>query len=515
MTLGERATRLLWERFCHRTDDYAVQWPSGHYTRAEAPLTEELLRRHVAGEITVGAYQVRGDTVRWLCLDLDGDYGNPETCREAVRALAATARRRGLAPLAEVSGGKGWHVWLLTAEISAVLAIQVAAGLLAAAGPAAREGPHQVEIFPKQTETGPEKPFGNLVKLPFGIHRGSGVRSQLVHPETLQPLPGEEQVELLAAIAPHTEAQLAAVVREWGDVGQAPRKPSAPGRATGADGGPILSGTRNATLTSFAGTMRRRGMIEREIAAALLAINARCEPPLSEAEVRKIAWSIGRKHPHETGWDVGAIPDRLTTIEPLRKVLTEPPRWVVTVREQPLELIHADLIEFRRFKSICIAKLNYVPLFASATDDAGHKLTQQATWEKVFLAPALARLDPGRAYEAAPDDAGERGATWHDVLAFINDRPHGETLRELDTRALVRVNGHILFRGRTLREWLKRHGAHLLPADELWSVVRTHGGKPVSVRTAGGVLKAWRVPVPAELDRHHAAVTETAEETEI
>jgi hypothetical protein len=57
----------------------------------------------------------------------------------------------------------------------------------------------------------------------------------------------------------------------------------------------ILAGARNETLTRYAGALRRYGLDEEEIAATLLAINARrCEPPLEEREVRAIARSIGR-----------------------------------------------------------------------------------------------------------------------------------------------------------------------------------------------------------------------------
>jgi putative DNA primase/helicase len=69
-----------------------------------------------------------------------------------------------------------------------------------------------------------------------------------------------------------------------------------------ADGKPIRKKTRNSTLTSLAGSMRRRGMSEEAIAAALLAENAqRCKPPLDEAEVRKIARSVARYEPAAGG----------------------------------------------------------------------------------------------------------------------------------------------------------------------------------------------------------------------
>lgn len=63
-------------------------------------------------------------------------------------------------------------------------------------------------------------------------------------------------------------------------------------------GGVIPEGQRNSELASLAGTMRRRGLTESEIEAALLAVNsARCTPPLSEIEVERIAASIGRYQP--------------------------------------------------------------------------------------------------------------------------------------------------------------------------------------------------------------------------
>jgi putative DNA primase/helicase len=71
-------------------------------------------------------------------------------------------------------------------------------------------------------------------------------------------------------------------------------------RRTGASavGKRIASGTRNRELTSLAGSMRRRGMGQAEILAALSVANeGRCDPPLEEDEVRKIAASVSRYEP--------------------------------------------------------------------------------------------------------------------------------------------------------------------------------------------------------------------------
>lgn len=74
----------------------------------------------------------------------------------------------------------------------------------------------------------------------------------------------------------------------------------------------IPEGQRNAALTSLAGTMRRRGMAEASIVAALLAENrARCEPPLPEADVRRIARSVAQYPPDR-------VPD--TSVEALARI---------------------------------------------------------------------------------------------------------------------------------------------------------------------------------------------------
>jgi len=69
--------------------------------------------------------------------------------------------------------------------------------------------------------------------------------------------------------------------------------------ATLAEGpSPIPTGQRNATLARLGGGMRRMGMSEGEIAAALVQVNqARCAPPLSATEVQRIAASIARYEP--------------------------------------------------------------------------------------------------------------------------------------------------------------------------------------------------------------------------
>ena len=70
------------------------------------------------------------------------------------------------------------------------------------------------------------------------------------------------------------------------------RKPSVNG-----NGEKIPEGGRNQYLTSLAGTLRRKGATQETIEAALLAENARCDPPLPEKEVGIIAKSVAGYKP--------------------------------------------------------------------------------------------------------------------------------------------------------------------------------------------------------------------------
>jgi putative DNA primase/helicase len=86
---------------------------------------------------------------------------------------------------------------------------------------------------------------------------------------------------------------------------QAPTGETHGKRHTGGDNAStsdrIPESKRNETLARLAGTMRRPGMTAAEILAALLVVNReRCDPPLPEAEVERIAKSVGRYAPGES-----------------------------------------------------------------------------------------------------------------------------------------------------------------------------------------------------------------------
>jgi hypothetical protein len=94
-------------------------------------------------------------------------------------------------------------------------------------------------------------------------------------------------------------------LHDMGTKGQSPQHQHQPHIAI------IPDSERNSTLASLAGTMRNRGMSPAAIEAALLQENrVRCKPPLGDAEVSRIAASIGRYAPGENASSVSLPPAR-------------------------------------------------------------------------------------------------------------------------------------------------------------------------------------------------------------
>ncbi len=85
-----------------------------------------------------------------------------------------------------------------------------------------------------------------------------------------------------------------------------------PSDIQGAEISEIYEGGRNSALTKIAGAMRRPGVGERAILAALRIVNdERCRPPIDDWELEKIARSIAR---HDPGDPVKASADPLPLI---------------------------------------------------------------------------------------------------------------------------------------------------------------------------------------------------------
>ncbi len=161
------------------------------------------------------------------------------------------------------------------------------------------------------------KSDGGYVCAPPSIHPNGGEYEWRTTPTSGVPLATMPE-SLLAKMA---EKQRERVQKEiQGDLGE----------------GKIPAGSRNDSLVSLAGTMRRRGMDPEAILAALLAENkVKCDPPLDEDEVVSIVNSVSRYEPdEEAAIKTVAVKRKGLELDAVSELLSEPPPidWLIEGR---------------------------------------------------------------------------------------------------------------------------------------------------------------------------------------
>jgi hypothetical protein len=173
--------------FIPRWDMYPWQQPDGSYISIHKPLDMRLIRGHLLGHITLGAYALDQESMaHWICLDADD-----EEHWQGLLALAASLEKKRIMPYLEGSR-RGGHLWLFTPPLAGMYARRFAYYLLA-------EHPLSgIEVYPKQDMlvSGP----GSLVRLPLGVHRKTGRKYHFMTRDG-QPLAPtiREQIYLLSA----------------------------------------------------------------------------------------------------------------------------------------------------------------------------------------------------------------------------------------------------------------------------------------------------------------------------
>ncbi|MBS7647379.1 hypothetical protein KEJ24_06050 [Candidatus Bathyarchaeota archaeon] len=196
---------VVFKCFVNRVDCHCLQKNDGSYVKVEQPLMLDVLQDHLTGMLTVGAYQLGLDnTVKYVCFDLDPErLSDPEAAARKILQTCFQKKREGdverpriwpHAVLLEASRypDPSYHVWVLfNVPTYAKVARWLGMRILELAG----LNPREIELFPKQTELTPERPYGNFVKLPLGKHQAAGKWSRLLDPETFQPLPNETLLE--------------------------------------------------------------------------------------------------------------------------------------------------------------------------------------------------------------------------------------------------------------------------------------------------------------------------------
>lgn len=282
--------------FAHRRDVFAEQQPDGAYFPVHRELTADDVEEHLAGLSSYGTYVIdpADQTCRYIVWDLDiHDEKALDTLQTLVEGMIdSLGRVVGIdysMLMCEFSGNKGYHVWLFLDEPVPAEKLRrwVSADFMPKWVEAAEENgwPTALEVFPKQDSV-MEGGFGNLVKLPFGVHRVSGARSEAVAThdhwwaqdvDGIRPL-GAANVPDREAVTPQR------LTRRGGTGSSGPHSPFACVDHIRNDG--VGEGCRDKAMFHLALYYYGHG-IDQDLALELCQrANENFDPPLSDGEVQ-------------------------------------------------------------------------------------------------------------------------------------------------------------------------------------------------------------------------------------
>jgi hypothetical protein len=245
---------------------YALQQSDGSYKPVRKAVTGSLLKGHLSGQYTVGAYVNVGDKARAVCFDVDsGDDADGQAGQVAAACLdmGVPAYAVGI----EFSGRKGHHVWLLMQEYRDAAELRTFGRAVLALAEV------ECEVFPKQDVV---RDLGNLVKLPGGKHQVSGLPSRWLTDEP-KPVPVKRWEEKVVPNLPET-------LRGRGvGGGQAERFPCMDHILSGG----AQNGARNNELFHLATMLRRAGLTHEYVVKVIEDVNSKGDP-LDTYEVEQL-----------------------------------------------------------------------------------------------------------------------------------------------------------------------------------------------------------------------------------
>ncbi|MBZ5685866.1 MAG: hypothetical protein LAP86_12615 [Acidobacteriia bacterium] len=211
--MAARYFRLFVNRLAYTVQSHRPDDKGKHYyyrPRDGRQLSHEAVREHLNGQITIGLYALNPKTQRSKWVVIDADYDN---ALDDLLKLQWELQRDGVEAALEKSR-RGAHLWIfcdkpLLARDCRIYIYNLARRLKVPVkgGAGLAEG---IEVFPRQDALAPDE-FGNAIRGPLGIHRGSGrrywfygadykIEAQLSYLERLKKITETEMLRFIAGL---------------------------------------------------------------------------------------------------------------------------------------------------------------------------------------------------------------------------------------------------------------------------------------------------------------------------
>lgn len=432
---------------------------------------------HLNGIMGLGLVPVNSEGLcRFAAIDIDVD-----TIDHAVLFDAIRQRNFPLSVCRSKSGGAHLYLFMPGTGLQASQVQQLLARW------AAILGYPQAEIFPKQKKVS-ESNHGNWINLPY--FGGDATTRYAVGPDGAMTL--DEFFKSIKYYNPEDS------VKEQADSQDAVLPPClARMKAQG-----VTTGYRNQALLNYAIFYRKSSPANWE-ARTSQQNSQYFTPPLDSREVAGVVTSAARTKYQYTcdtsplkdlcdkatcltlPFGVGHMPwqedgsyDDLI-VKNCRKLLSDPPRYIVDVNDKDITLTWEEFFVFQKFRSKIGQELNFIVA-----------LLKQGSWEQTVRGLLASKVDI-----EAPDDASMMGMVIDKLHEFLVLRERATEKEDILRGLPIQEGDNVLFRAADFKHYLQGFKLDKIEGSELFLAIRTQGATHKRIRLNGRLTMVWSYPL--------------------
>lgn len=444
--------------------------------------------RHINGEGPyLGQVPIRLDNTCYFgAIDIDDDVIDHQALAKRIADF-----RLPLIVCRSKSGGA--HCYLFFEKpVAAPIVVRTLKNWAEMLGHTSNNDGRAIEIFPKQTALRP-KDSGNWINLPY--YGGDASNRKAVNSDG-------ELLDFGQFIAV-AEMKRVKDARALADI------QPATGKGAFSDGPPCLQklhvigyaeGTRNSGLYNVAVFFKLAFPDDWQDRVATYN-GENFTPPLTEREVKTVCQSVERKdysyncdelpiQPHcqrglcnKRRFGIASLKSThnikmFPKMTNLRKILTDPPRWLVSVEGTDVELTTDDITQLTRLRKVLFEQLNIVIPVIKPTD-----------YDDI-----LRNLLKEHELIEAPEDAGIRGQFLMLIDQFMARAKSAESREDIAQGLPFGEDGRVYFRSSDLLSFLERKRFYKYAASEIYTALRSIGAEHSAIRTKKAVIKVWSIP---------------------
>lgn len=470
----------------------------------KGPATDEIWKEHLNGGdmLNVRILGIGPTMLDNQCyfgaIDLD-DRGKTDH-----QVMAALVAAEGLPLITVRSKSGGYHFFLFLKDPAPADLVKKRLGewakKLKLQNPPGKNGVRPpVEVYPKQAHLKPDQD-GNWINLPYYGALQDPVSYAVTSEE---PKLSFKRFLQTAERAMITSGQLEAWTQRGGATGFFDKGP--PCLNALHDLG-LPEGQRNSGLQNIAIYFRQAFPDDWRDQVNAYNESGKVDPPLKERELKGILDSV---ESHSYNYNCDDLPikphcqkgeckkqkygvlghrrekqeEQMPDLVNLRKITTDPPRWLLDVDEAEVELGTEDLMLVPRFRKLVMERCNAIfPLF------------RQGDWDNILI-ELLANL----IVIEAPEDAGVSGQFKNLVKEFLVRRSSAESREDILSGMPVEEGPKVYFRSQDLLAFLQRKHFREYDQNQVYTQLRRQFG--VS-KTRWNVKKAnvhvWFVDTPQD-----------------